>query len=51
MHYLVHFQKLFDEVIVNFMVPGHTKFSVDEAFGVTKKYINNRDTETYEDLL
>ena len=36
MHYLVHFQKLFDEVLVNFMVPGHTKFSVDGAFGVTK---------------
>ena len=40
MHYLVHCQKIVDEVIVNFMIPGHNKFSVDVgAFGVTKKYI------------
>ena len=33
------------------MIPGHTKFSLDEAFGVTKKYIKNREFETYEELL
>ena len=33
------------------MVPGHTKFSVDSAFGVGKKYLNQRNIETYEDLL
>ena len=33
------------------MIPGHTKFSVDGAFGVTKKYIKNREFETYEELL
>ena len=33
------------------MIPGHTKFSVDGAFGVTKKYIKNREIETYQELL
>ena len=33
------------------MVPVHKKFSVDSSFGVTKKYPNKRDIETYEDLL
>lgn len=51
LHYIVHYQKIVHEVIVNYMVPGHTKFSVDSAFGVTKKYLNKRDIETYEDLL
>ena len=30
------------------MIPGLKNFSVDEAFGVTQKYIKNRD---YEELL
>ena len=30
------------------MIPGLKKYFVDEAFGVTKKYIKNRD---YEELL
>ena len=33
------------------MVPGHTKFSVDGAFGTTKKYLNKRDIETFEELV
>ena len=34
-----HCQKIVDKVIVNFMIPGHNKFSVDLVFGVKKKYI------------
>ena len=33
------------------MIPGHKKFSVDGSFGVTKKYIKNREFETYKELL
>ena len=51
MHFIVHFQKIVDEVIVNFMIPGHNKFSVDGAFGVTKKYIKKRNIEHFEDLI
>ena len=29
------------------MIPGHTKFSVNGAFGITKKYRNKRDIEMY----
>ena len=47
----MHCQKIVYEVIVNYMVPGHTKFSVDGAFGVTKKYIKKRNIEHFEDLL
>ena len=51
MHYIVHCQKIIDEVIVNFMIPRHTKFAVDGAFWVTKKYIKNRIIEHFEYLL
>ena len=51
MHYIVHCQKIVYEVIVNFMIHGHYKFSVDGAFGVTKKYIKKINIEYFEDLL
>ena len=35
-HYLIHSKKIFDEVRINYMIPGHTKFSVDGRFGNSK---------------
>ena len=34
-----------------FMIPGRKKFSVYGTFGVIKKYIKNREFETYEEIL
>ena len=39
-HFLVHKEKLFKEVIINFMIPGHTKFSIDGSFGNLKTSLN-----------
>ena len=48
MHYIVDCQKIVDECIVNFMITGHYKFSVDGAFGLTKKYIKKWNIKHFE---
>jgi hypothetical protein len=50
LHFLVHSQKLFNEIVICYMIPGHTKFSVDRAFGIAKNKLKNYsdDLENYE---
>ena len=37
---------------VNFMIPGHTKFSPDRNFGIWKfKYARSDDIDSFEDLI
>ena len=46
LYWVVHTKKWFKEVELNFMIPGHTKFSVDRHFGYGKKNIKKIDIET-----
>jgi len=39
-YFLVHKLKLFEEIEINFLIVGHTKFSVDRHFGYGKSKIN-----------
>ena len=52
-HYLVHSLKLFEEIQVNFLIPGHTKFSPDRWFGSLKNVINHfsEDVVCYPDIV
>ncbi|MDW3631319.1 MAG: hypothetical protein QOK71_07770 [Nitrososphaeraceae archaeon] len=40
----------FDEIIVNFMIPGHTKFICDSFFGQIKKVYRNRLVNIVDDI-
>jgi hypothetical protein len=40
----------FDEIIVNFMIPGHTKFICDSFFGQIKKVYRNHRVNTVDDI-
>lgn len=40
-HYLVHSEKIIDEVLICYLIVGHTKFSPDRWFGTIKNKINN----------
>ena len=48
-YYCIHRLKLFNEVVICCMQPGHTKFSPDRWFGTFKNIINNysEDIESY----
>lgn len=39
-YWLVHELKLFIDVEINFLIVGHTKFSVDRYFGYGKAKVN-----------
>ena len=49
----VHCLKLYEEIQLSFLIPGHTKFSPDRCFGTIKNLINNYsdDLESYKDLI
>ena len=38
-YWTVHIKQWFEEVEINFMIVGHTKFSVDRHFGYGKSYL------------
>jgi hypothetical protein len=43
---------MFEEVEICFMIPGHTKFSVDGFFGIAKnKLYDILAIETFEEML
>jgi hypothetical protein len=39
----VHYKKWFDEVELNFLIVGHTKFSVDRHFGYGKSELKLKE--------
>ncbi|KAL4512313.1 hypothetical protein ABPG72_005315 [Tetrahymena utriculariae] len=52
-YYLVHSLKLFEEIVICFLVIGHTKFTPDQWFGTIKKKINNYtcELESYPQII
>jgi len=52
LHYLSYVLKIFTEIELNFLIPGHTKFSCDRHFGYAKKALNTSDNiETFRDAI
>ena len=51
-HWIVFSQRLFEEVDINFLIPGHTKFSPDRHLGYAKMALNQSDNvETFIDAM
>ena len=52
-HYLTNVLKVVEDVSLNFLLVGHTKFSPDRFFGVLKKYLKHYQdfTETFYDVI
>src|SRR6266498_1638118 len=41
---------LFENITINFMLPGHTKFICDSFFGKIKKIFRNQIVNTIDDI-
>ena len=51
-HWAVHTKKWFDEVVINSLIVGHTKFYVDRHFGYRKKDFRKLDKiESLKDIM
>jgi hypothetical protein len=44
LYWMVHIKNWFEEVEVNFLIVGHTKFSADRHFGYGKSKIKELDS-------
>ena len=42
MYYLVYIDKLFEEIELNFLVKGHSKFLPDAGFGMIKSNLKSK---------
>ncbi len=39
MHFMVHKLNYFDEIIMNYFIPGHSKNECDSDFGSSKSWL------------
>ena len=53
MHYLVHKLKYFDEVIIGYFLPGHSKNECDADFGNSKSWLlkHGKSIQSYPDVI
>jgi len=51
LHWFTHTQDRISEIEMNFLIPGHTKFSPDRHFGIAKKAFNQWSDETFLDAV
>lgn len=46
-HYLVHKLQLFDEVILGFFIPGHSKNECDSDFGTARNWLKKHGSDIF----
>jgi hypothetical protein len=51
-HYLIHQKLLFENVTLYYLIPGHTKFSVDGVFGTSKVFFRKHESiQTFDNVI